>query len=112
MRVFLENVPDRYAFLLKDGRKLMNVEQLSKALKDMEHHVFYHHVTNERNDFHNWIRDIVLDLELAEKVLNAKNPDEARKIIDERIAFIKSMSKAVKKMPVKAKPVKKQTKKK
>jgi len=99
MRVFLEDVPERYAFLLKDGRKLLNVEQLSKALADMEHDVFYHHVTPERNDFHNWIRDIVLDLELAEKILNAKNPAYAKKVIDERIKFIKSQIKPVKKAP-------------
>jgi len=105
MRVFLEDVPERYAFLLKDGRKLLNVEQLAKALKNMEKDVFYHHVTNERNDFHNWIRDIVLDLELAEKILNAKTPEEARRVVEERINFIKSVSKAVRKAPAK-KPAK------
>jgi len=103
MRVFLEDVPERYAFYLKDGRKLLNLEQLSKALANMENDVFYHHVTPEKNDFHNWIRDIILDLELAEKILNAKNPAYAKKIIDERIKFIKSQIKPVKKAPAKKK---------
>lgn len=102
MRVFLENVPERYAFYLKTGKKLLNVEQLAKELKTMEKDVFYHHVTDERNDFHNWIRDIVLDLELAEKMLNAKKPVDAVKVVEDRIKFIKSVSKAVKKVPAKA----------
>ena len=102
MRVFLENVPDRYAFYLKNGKKLLNVEQLAKELKTMEHDVFYHHVTNDRNDFHNWIRDVVLDLELAEKILNAKNPADAKKVVEDRIKFIKSVAKAVKKAPATA----------
>ncbi|MEM4336901.1 MAG: hypothetical protein QXG86_02765 [Candidatus Woesearchaeota archaeon] len=97
MRVFLEDVPEKYAFYLKNGKKLLNIEQLAKELENMADEVFYHHVTPERNDFHNWIRDIVLDLELAEKVLNAKTKEEARKIINERIAFIKSQIKPIKK---------------
>ncbi len=113
MRVFLENVPERYAFLLKDGNRLLNVEELAKALKKMEHDVFYHHVSEERNDFHNWIRDIVLDLELAEKLLNAKNPEEARKILDRRIEFIKSQTRPARKSPArKKKTAKKKTAKK
>jgi len=107
MRVFLEDVPERYAFLLKDGRKLLNVEQLAKALKNMEHDVFYHHVTSERNDFHNWVRDIVLDLELAEKILNAKTPEDAKRVIEERVKFIKSQIKPVRKISAAKKPAQK-----
>ncbi len=105
MRVFLENVPERYAFYLKNGKKLLNVEQLAKELKGMEHDVFYHHVTNERNDFHNWVRDIVLDLELAEKIMNAKTPEDARRVVDERVKFIKASIRPVRKITA-AKPVK------
>ncbi len=112
MRVFLEDVPDRYAFLLKDGKKLLNVEELAKALRKMEHDVFYHHVSEEKNDFHNWIRDIVLDLELAEKIMNAKGPDEARKIIDSRIKMIKASIRPVRKAAVKKKKAVKKSPKK
>src|SRR3989338_4133345 len=107
MRVYLEDVPERYAFFLKSGRKILNIEHLAKELDKMSDEVFYHHVTPQRNDFHNWIRDIVLDIDLAEKILNAKTKDQARKIIVERIAFIKSQIKPVKKVK-KAKAVKKQ----
>lgn len=107
MRVFLENVPERYAFLLKDGRRLLSIGDLAKALKKMEHDVFFHHVTDERHDFHNWIRDIVLDLELAEKILNAKTPDEASRIVEERIRFIKKSIRPAKKAPAAKKAAKK-----
>jgi hypothetical protein len=113
MRVFLEDVPERYAFFLKDGKKLLNIEELAKALRKMEHDVFYHHVNDERHDFHNWVRDVVLDLELAEKLLNARNPEDAKKIIDARIKLIKSKTKpAVKKKKVAKKKTVKKTKKK
>lgn len=108
MRVFLEDVPERYAFHLKNGKKILNVQQLAKELEKMENEIFYHHVTPERNDFHNWIRDIVLDIDLAEKILNAKTPKDAHRIVVERITFIKSQTKPVKK---KAKPVAKKKKK-
>jgi len=102
MRVFLEDVPERYAFHLKNGKKILSVGQLAKELEKMEADIFYHHVTPGRNDFHNWIRDIVLDIELAEKILGAKTPKDARKIIIERVAFIKSQAKPVKKQARKA----------
>jgi len=88
MRVFLEDVPERYAFYLKNGKKLLNIKELAEELEKMEDSVFYHHVTPERNDFHNWIRDIVLDLELAERILNAKTKEEAAEIVKKRIKEI------------------------
>jgi len=113
MRVFLEDVPERYAFYLKSGKKVLNLQQLSKELDRMEDEIFYHHVTAERNDFHNWIRDIVLDIGLAEKILNAKNQKDAKKIVDERIAFIKMQIKPLKKKsPAKAKKLSVRKKKK
>lgn len=111
MRVFLEDVPDRYAFFLKDGKRLVNVQELAKALQKMELDVFSHHVNDSRHDFHNWVRDIVLDLELAEELLNAKTPEEASKIIDKRIKFIKSQIKPAKKTVAKKPTVKKTVKK-
>ena len=93
MKIFLENVPEKYAFYLKNGKKLLNINNLAKELVAMPNDVFYHHVTPERNDFHNWIRDIVLDLELADRILKAKTKEEAAKIINDRIKEIKSKSK-------------------
>jgi len=107
MRVFLEDVPERYAFLLKDGKKLLSIEDLAKALRKMEHDVFHHHVTPDRHDFHNWVRDIILDLELAEKILNAKTKDDALKVVEERIKFIKSKIKPARKAAVKKAAAKK-----
>ncbi|MBW3023024.1 hypothetical protein KY308_02890 [Candidatus Woesearchaeota archaeon] len=109
MRVYLEDVPKRYAFYVKSGEVLLNVEDLAKVLESMEQHIFDHHVTPERNDFHSWVRDIVLDIELAEQILCAKNAEEAKKIIKNRIAFIKKNICPVKKKA--AKPKKKAAKK-
>lgn len=85
-KAFLENVPEKYAFYLRDGRKLLNLRQLAAALADMEYYVWQHHVGAGRNDFHNWIRDIVLDLELAQRILTARSSSEAEAIVKQRIA--------------------------
>ena len=97
MRVYLEDVPERYVFYLKSGKKVSNIKELAKELDKMEDGIFYHHVTAQRNDFHNWIRDIVLDIDLAEKILNAKTAKDAGKIVSERIKFIESQIKPLKK---------------
>lgn len=93
MRVYLEDVPEQYAFYVNNGRKLVNLRELAKALDEMDDTTFHHHVTQDRNDFHNWVRDIVLDLELANRLLAAKTRQEAARIVKERIKEIESATK-------------------
>ena len=112
MRVYLEDVPERYAFYMKSGEVLLNIKDLAKLFDKMDDEIFDHHVSSERNDFHNWIKEIVLDIELAEQILAAKTAAEARKIIDARIAFIKKQICPVKKKAAKKKSTKKKAKKK
>ncbi len=90
MRIYLEDVPAEYAFHLHNGKDLKNILELVKELQQMEDEVFKHHVNDMRNDFHNWVRDIVLDLELAHRLSAVKTKEEMQKIVNDRINEIKS----------------------
>ena len=114
MRVLLENVPEEYVFYVADGSILRNLSDLEKCLATMEDTVFHHHVHQRKNDFHNWLRDIVLDLELAHKILKVKNQKEASVLVKKRMheleTFIKQMN--IKKMHIKKVTKQKKEKKK
>lgn len=67
-----KDVPDEKVFWLNDGRVLKNLKELKEALRNMEDHVFFHHVNKERNDFYNWIKEVVKDSKLAKGIQRVK----------------------------------------
>ena len=68
--------PGDKRFILKDGRILKDVIELSNALDHMSDDVFNHHVNNSRNDFRNWTRDVFGERELAAELEKAKTRNE------------------------------------
>lgn len=93
MKVYLENVPEKYAFYLKDGRRLLSLKELQKAMETMSDEVFSHHVNPEKSDFHNWVRDVILDIELAKKLRNARTKEEVKWLLNKRVKELETTPK-------------------
>lgn len=55
-------------FYLVNGDILKSIEDLTNYATMIPDFVFYHHVSRERNDFYNWIKDVFNDYELANQV--------------------------------------------
>lgn len=72
-------------FWATDGRIIANLVELRDALAQMEKEVFKHHVNSDRNDFANWINDVLQDPELAQELRSAKQPSTAHTIIVRRL---------------------------
>ena len=72
-------------FWLKDGSQVKNLYDLSKALEKMPKKIFSHHVTKEKNDFSNWVRDVVGNKELAEKMASVKTAETMSKYINKAL---------------------------
>lgn len=68
--------PSGKEFILHDGSKIYSIKELFDKLPSMEEDIFYHHVTPERNDFANWIRDVFKEEGLAFKVSVCKTRRE------------------------------------
>ena len=66
-----EAPPDK-RFVLKDGRLLKDMVELSHALEHMSDDVFNHHVNAYKNDFKNWVGDVFGEKELASQIEKAK----------------------------------------
>jgi hypothetical protein len=69
-------MPQESYFWLKNGAAIKSIDELSKALKTMPDDVFNHHVNSEKNDFANWICDVLKDKKLAQKISSAKSTEE------------------------------------
>lgn len=72
-RKIFGNAPEKYHFVLSDGRKLKNVFELIDILDTMSDELFKSHVIEAKNDFSNWIKDVFEENELADKLSGIDN---------------------------------------
>ena len=82
---YLCNVASEQCFWVNNGPILKNVEELANVLPDMSDETFHHHVNNEKNDFSNWVRDVIGDQKLANDVLSSKNKESVLKKVRNRL---------------------------
>jgi len=86
----LGDVPDDKRFWCQDGKVIKNLKDLEEALNNMSDETFRHHSGGERNDFSNWVRDVLGDDKLARDLSKAKSHIQASKAIAQRISFLRS----------------------
>ena len=75
-----ETSPDKY-FKLENGKELKSVKDLIDYLPKMPEEIFKHHVTNDKNDFANWIKFVFNEESLAKKVFNTKSKDSLEEVL-------------------------------
>jgi len=86
----LRHVPDEKRFYCHDGNILNNLYELKTALERMGNHTYNHHVTDEKNDFARWVREVLIDDKLAHDLAKCANQKDAARIVAERIAWLQS----------------------
>ena len=69
---FLSNAPEDKIFWVNDGRVLRNLKELSQELGDIEDETFSFHVNKDKNDFKNWIKDVIGDKKLAKDIVKTR----------------------------------------
>jgi hypothetical protein len=88
----LEDVPEDKRFLCQDGRELKNLLDLVVALREMADETFRAHLDQSKNDFANWVRDVVGDEGLSKALQDTKNRDELSERLASRISQLKGES--------------------
>ncbi len=68
-----KNVSSDKLFILCDGRTISNCKILADMLVVISDDIFAYHVTDNKNDFANWINDLFEDKELAKKISVLRN---------------------------------------
>ena len=80
MKILRPAKPEHF-FYCADGTVLRSIHELEKKLRAISNETYSHHVNESKNDFHNWIRDVFQEHELANEILTAKTQAEAAAIV-------------------------------
>ena len=86
----LKNVPEQFTFYSHDGGRFWNLQDLARAVASMSAEVFEHHVNAEKNDFANWVFDVVGDHALAHELRNTRSLATTSRRLTERVALLEA----------------------
>ncbi len=88
-RTYLRDVAPEQCFWVNNGPILKNLEEMANVLPEMNDETFQHHVNSEKNDFSNWVRDVISDQKLANDLLSSRNKESAFKKVNNRVNSLK-----------------------
>lgn len=83
---YLADVPREYVFQCHDSRVFKNLQELRDGLASMTEEVYAYHANAQKNDFSNWVRDIIKDERLAADLQGSTSRGEVTKRVGIRIA--------------------------
>lgn len=81
----LRDVEGDKCFWANNGAVIKNLYELHNSLETMDEATFNHHVNEGRNDFYNWVRDVIHDKKLANRLAKLKTRAEIAKSVKERV---------------------------
>ena len=84
----LSDVPAEYAFWVNGGRVLRNLKELGEELKTMPDDTFAYHATGQKNDFINWVRNIIKEEPLAGALHGASTRAQASRAVSSRVSLL------------------------
>jgi hypothetical protein len=73
----LARVPAEQAFMCHDGKVFADMKELAEGLVAMSDETYAYHANVEKNDFCNWLRDVIKDEQLASDLARATTRLEA-----------------------------------
>lgn len=73
--------PDDKCFWTTDGKILKNLDELQMAFGTMGDEVFLHHVSKEKNDFADWVEQVLEDSACASSLRKSKQPTAAKAVV-------------------------------
>ncbi len=85
---FLADVPEENVFRCHDSCVMRNMKELGDALKTMTDETYAFHANTEKNDFVNWVKDIIKDERLAKDLQKASNRAQAAKVVGDRVSAL------------------------
>jgi len=90
VELWLRDVPQDKAFWFRDGRTASNLAELASALREIREETFEHHVLGDRNDFSNWVKDVIGDVTLANQLQKAATQASAARRLEMRLDWLKA----------------------
>jgi len=102
--MLLLNVNPEHYFILASGKSIRNIEELASEISDISDEEFFFHVSEENNDFLNWIEYIIRDEALSKALKGQTKRKNIQNLIRKRVKELNSaLKKKRKKAPKKDK---------
>lgn len=89
-RSWLGDVSQDRVFWCQDGRALKNLDELAAALREMAEETFRYHAAGDKNDFSNWVRDVIGDATLAKELQKAITRSTAAQKVVTRLGWLRA----------------------
>jgi len=89
-RAWLQDTSMDKVFWCHDGRVMKNLDELAAALREMSEETFRYHVTGDKNDFSNWVRDVIGDVTLAKDLQKATTRTASARNVEMRLSWLRS----------------------
>jgi ElaB/YqjD/DUF883 family membrane-anchored ribosome-binding protein len=96
--IVMSNCEPEHQFITKKGDTIKNITELAQKIKQMDEETYIHHANEQRNDFSNWIKDVLKDEELANEIKRSKNKQETANRIDDKIKRLNKIKEHLKKI--------------
>lgn len=77
----LKRAEGEECFFLVNGSVVSDLMELADALESMSHDVYYYHVNKDKHDFSAWVKGVMQEAELAEKLLATDTPEKSQIVI-------------------------------
>jgi len=103
--------PEETSLWLSNGMTVKDIHELAIALKSMDDKTFHYHVNPEKNEIADWVREILGDEGLAQKLTRVHKRKDAYNIVEKSIGGAIIRKKKEEKMLKKIAPAPKKSKK-
>jgi hypothetical protein len=87
---FLAKVPEEHIFWCHDGSVFRDMKELADGLAAMSDDIFAHHLNSEKNDFSNWVRDVIGDKQLANDLALVTSRVQTTECVATRLTILTS----------------------
>ena len=87
-RKFLADVPEATVFWCHDGQLFHNMKELGEGLKKMSDDTYIYHANIQKQDFYNWVKDVIGDELLAADLHKALTRMQAIDAVSDRLHFL------------------------
>ena len=89
-KLWLRDVPHDKVFLFRDGRMVRNLDKLTTTLREKVEEMFKYLVAGDKDDFSNWVRDVIGDVTLANELQKATIQTTAAHRVDMRLNWLEA----------------------
>ena len=81
----MKNAPEGKCFYFNNGKNAKNLRELHKEIKKMDNEMYSAFVDSTKNDFYNWINDVLCHKKLAMSIKRVKAKETIVKKIEENL---------------------------